>query len=271
MATWAGGAGGQSRRAQEGAGGWGQGAGQSPGLSGGSVEQAGWAKAHWAGGDTNRDTDAGGAPEPGAFPCCQDLWMFPNVLLFQPEAARALLEYRIRTLGGALDNARKLGYQVRGTWHPPYRAPAGWCPHIPPRPEPISSGSPLGRAGIPGFFQGLGSTPAPGPSSLAGPSSSPLAALACDRDTAGCSSVRASAQVVRPLLSSVAGEWVGCPWTAQSPGGCSSPAALREPSLPGRAQALVGRSAPRTSTVPRRFTSMELWCWLSSCTITPPR
>lgn len=37
--------------------------------------------------------------------------MFPNVLLFQPEAARALLEYRIRTLGGALDNARKLGYQ----------------------------------------------------------------------------------------------------------------------------------------------------------------
>ncbi|XP_025308404.3 protein-glucosylgalactosylhydroxylysine glucosidase isoform X3 [Canis lupus familiaris] len=41
----------------------------------------------------------------------QDLWMFPTVLLFQPEAARALLEYRIRTLDGALDNARKLGYQ----------------------------------------------------------------------------------------------------------------------------------------------------------------
>lgn len=37
--------------------------------------------------------------------------MFPNILMFHPEAARALLEYRVRTLGGALDNARKLGYQ----------------------------------------------------------------------------------------------------------------------------------------------------------------
>ncbi|XP_016077834.1 PREDICTED: acid trehalase-like protein 1 isoform X4 [Miniopterus natalensis] len=41
----------------------------------------------------------------------EDLWMFPNVLMFQPEAARALLQYRIQTLGGALDNARNLGYQ----------------------------------------------------------------------------------------------------------------------------------------------------------------
>ncbi|XP_049748977.1 protein-glucosylgalactosylhydroxylysine glucosidase isoform X1 [Elephas maximus indicus] len=41
----------------------------------------------------------------------QDLWMFPNVLMFHPEAARAILEYRIRTLGGALKNAHNLGYQ----------------------------------------------------------------------------------------------------------------------------------------------------------------
>lgn len=46
--------------------------------------------------------------------CSQDLWMFPNVLVWHPEAARALLEYRIRTLAGALDNARRLGYKVRG-------------------------------------------------------------------------------------------------------------------------------------------------------------
>ncbi|XP_037694720.1 protein-glucosylgalactosylhydroxylysine glucosidase isoform X4 [Choloepus didactylus] len=41
----------------------------------------------------------------------QDLWIFPNILMFHPEAARAILEYRIRTLGGALENARNLGYQ----------------------------------------------------------------------------------------------------------------------------------------------------------------
>ncbi|XP_025308406.3 protein-glucosylgalactosylhydroxylysine glucosidase isoform X5 [Canis lupus familiaris] len=50
-------------------------------------------------------------PEQPGGPQQEDLWMFPTVLLFQPEAARALLEYRIRTLDGALDNARKLGYQ----------------------------------------------------------------------------------------------------------------------------------------------------------------
>ncbi|XP_004389457.2 protein-glucosylgalactosylhydroxylysine glucosidase [Trichechus manatus latirostris] len=41
----------------------------------------------------------------------QDLWMFPNILLFHPEAARAILEYRIRTLAGARKNAHNLGYQ----------------------------------------------------------------------------------------------------------------------------------------------------------------
>lgn len=37
--------------------------------------------------------------------------MFPNILVFHPEAARAILEYRIRTLDGALENARSLGYE----------------------------------------------------------------------------------------------------------------------------------------------------------------
>ncbi|XP_032976551.1 protein-glucosylgalactosylhydroxylysine glucosidase isoform X4 [Rhinolophus ferrumequinum] len=64
--------------------------GLSPGgLSNGSREECYWGHVFWD----------------------QDLWMFPNVLMFHPEAARALLEYRIRTLAGALDNARNLGYQ----------------------------------------------------------------------------------------------------------------------------------------------------------------
>ncbi|XP_032735766.1 protein-glucosylgalactosylhydroxylysine glucosidase isoform X2 [Lontra canadensis] len=64
--------------------------GLSPGgLSNGSREECYWGHVFWD----------------------QDLWMFPNILMFHPEAARALLEYRVRTLGGALDNARKLGYQ----------------------------------------------------------------------------------------------------------------------------------------------------------------
>ncbi|XP_045433664.1 protein-glucosylgalactosylhydroxylysine glucosidase isoform X1 [Pipistrellus kuhlii] len=64
--------------------------GLSPGgLSNGSREECYWGHVFWD----------------------QDLWMFPNVLLLQPQAARALLQYRIRTLGGALDNARNLGYQ----------------------------------------------------------------------------------------------------------------------------------------------------------------
>ncbi|KAM6115466.1 protein-glucosylgalactosylhydroxylysine glucosidase [Pterocles gutturalis] len=41
----------------------------------------------------------------------QDTWMFPNILLFYPEAARAILEYRIRTLDGALRNAQEQGYE----------------------------------------------------------------------------------------------------------------------------------------------------------------
>ncbi|NXC22622.1 PGGHG glucosidase, partial [Corythaeola cristata] len=39
----------------------------------------------------------------------QDTWMFPNILLLHPEAARAILEYRIRTLEGAFRNAREQG------------------------------------------------------------------------------------------------------------------------------------------------------------------
>ncbi|PKU34093.1 acid trehalase-like protein 1 [Limosa lapponica baueri] len=41
----------------------------------------------------------------------QDTWMFPNILLFCPEAARAILEYRIRRLEGALRNAQEQGYK----------------------------------------------------------------------------------------------------------------------------------------------------------------
>ncbi|XP_036151759.1 protein-glucosylgalactosylhydroxylysine glucosidase [Myotis myotis] len=64
--------------------------GLSPGgLSNGSREECYWGHVFWD----------------------QDLWMFPNVLLLQPQAARALLQYRIQTLGGALDNAQSLGYQ----------------------------------------------------------------------------------------------------------------------------------------------------------------
>ncbi|XP_065492067.1 protein-glucosylgalactosylhydroxylysine glucosidase isoform X2 [Caloenas nicobarica] len=41
----------------------------------------------------------------------QDTWVFPNILLFYPDAARAILEYRIRRLEGALHNAREQGYE----------------------------------------------------------------------------------------------------------------------------------------------------------------
>ncbi|NWR95058.1 PGGHG glucosidase, partial [Furnarius figulus] len=41
----------------------------------------------------------------------QDTWMFPNILLFHPQAARAMLEYRIRTLEGAKHNAQEQGYK----------------------------------------------------------------------------------------------------------------------------------------------------------------
>ncbi|NXI07152.1 PGGHG glucosidase, partial [Irena cyanogastra] len=39
----------------------------------------------------------------------QDTWMFPNILLLHPGAARAILQYRIRTLEGARRNAREQG------------------------------------------------------------------------------------------------------------------------------------------------------------------
>ncbi|NWV41951.1 PGGHG glucosidase, partial [Grantiella picta] len=41
----------------------------------------------------------------------QDTWMFPNILLLHPEAARAILQYRIRTLEGARRNAQEQGYE----------------------------------------------------------------------------------------------------------------------------------------------------------------
>ncbi|XP_072495684.1 protein-glucosylgalactosylhydroxylysine glucosidase isoform X2 [Notamacropus eugenii] len=41
----------------------------------------------------------------------QDFWMFPSILLLDPEAARSILEYRVRTLGGALLNSKELGFQ----------------------------------------------------------------------------------------------------------------------------------------------------------------
>lgn len=79
--------------------------------------------------------------------CSQDLWMFPNILMFHPEAARALLQYRIRTLSGALDNARKLGYQVRGPGPPAYRAPT-WPGAPPPRASSLTQPPSTGRAGM---------------------------------------------------------------------------------------------------------------------------
>ncbi|KAM9080031.1 protein-glucosylgalactosylhydroxylysine glucosidase isoform 1-T1 [Megaptera novaeangliae] len=64
--------------------------GLSPGgLSNGSRDECYWGHVFWD----------------------QDLWMFPGVLMLHPEAARALLQYRIRTLSGALYNAQNLGYQ----------------------------------------------------------------------------------------------------------------------------------------------------------------
>ncbi|NXB16999.1 PGGHG glucosidase, partial [Rhagologus leucostigma] len=41
----------------------------------------------------------------------QDTWMFPNILLLRPGAARAVLQYRVRTLEGARRNARDQGYE----------------------------------------------------------------------------------------------------------------------------------------------------------------
>ncbi|XP_012668808.1 protein-glucosylgalactosylhydroxylysine glucosidase isoform X2 [Otolemur garnettii] len=64
--------------------------GLSPGgLSNGSREECYWGHVFWD----------------------QDLWMFPLILILHPEAARAILEYRVRTLSGALENAQYLGYE----------------------------------------------------------------------------------------------------------------------------------------------------------------
>lgn len=80
---------------------------QGPGQSQVGSKEQGEGNGRWG--------DGARAPAKGTFPGSQDLWMFPNILMFHPEAARALLEYRVRTLAGALDNARNLGYQVRGS------------------------------------------------------------------------------------------------------------------------------------------------------------
>ncbi|XP_030646782.1 protein-glucosylgalactosylhydroxylysine glucosidase [Chanos chanos] len=41
----------------------------------------------------------------------QDTWMFPSIALFYPKLARAVLEYRVRTLQGAQANAQQQGYK----------------------------------------------------------------------------------------------------------------------------------------------------------------
>ena len=39
--------------------------------------------------------------------------MYPSIGLFYPQLARAVLEYRVRTVDGAKDNAEKQGYKVQ--------------------------------------------------------------------------------------------------------------------------------------------------------------
>ncbi|XP_029909518.1 protein-glucosylgalactosylhydroxylysine glucosidase isoform X2 [Myripristis murdjan] len=41
----------------------------------------------------------------------QDIWMYPGIALFYPKLAQAVLEYRVRTIDGAKDNAEKQGYK----------------------------------------------------------------------------------------------------------------------------------------------------------------
>uniref|UniRef100_A0A673A999 Protein-glucosylgalactosylhydroxylysine glucosidase n=1 Tax=Sphaeramia orbicularis TaxID=375764 RepID=A0A673A999_9TELE len=41
----------------------------------------------------------------------QDTWIFPSIALFYPKLARAVLEYRVRTVDGAKDNAQRQGYK----------------------------------------------------------------------------------------------------------------------------------------------------------------
>ncbi|XP_053175127.1 protein-glucosylgalactosylhydroxylysine glucosidase [Scomber japonicus] len=41
----------------------------------------------------------------------QDIWMYPSIALFYPKLARSVLEYRVRTIDGAKDNAQKQGFK----------------------------------------------------------------------------------------------------------------------------------------------------------------
>ncbi|XP_076847033.1 protein-glucosylgalactosylhydroxylysine glucosidase [Brachyhypopomus gauderio] len=41
----------------------------------------------------------------------QDLWIYPNIALFYPNLARAVLDYRVRTSDGARANAQQQGYK----------------------------------------------------------------------------------------------------------------------------------------------------------------
>ncbi|XP_072574425.1 protein-glucosylgalactosylhydroxylysine glucosidase isoform X1 [Paramormyrops kingsleyae] len=41
----------------------------------------------------------------------EDTWMYPNIALFYPPLAKAVLEYRVRTLEGAKENAKQQGYK----------------------------------------------------------------------------------------------------------------------------------------------------------------
>ncbi|KAM4619384.1 protein-glucosylgalactosylhydroxylysine glucosidase isoform 2-T4 [Polymixia lowei] len=41
----------------------------------------------------------------------QDIWMYPAIALFYPKLARSVLNYRVRTIDGAKDNAQKQGYK----------------------------------------------------------------------------------------------------------------------------------------------------------------
>ncbi|KAM3920761.1 protein-glucosylgalactosylhydroxylysine glucosidase isoform 2-T2 [Leptodactylus fuscus] len=58
----------------------------------------------------------------------QDTWIYPNILLFYPEMARHILKYRIRTLEGAIQNAKQQG--CKGAKFPWESAVTGYevCP-----------------------------------------------------------------------------------------------------------------------------------------------
>ncbi|MEE6498520.1 hypothetical protein FKM82_003137 [Ascaphus truei] len=66
----------------------------------------------------------------------QDTWMYPNILLFYPEMARQILKYRIRTLGGAVQNAQEQGYKdtdffaKAGGWEVVSSVAEYWCSRV---------------------------------------------------------------------------------------------------------------------------------------------